>query len=512
ATGSAPGMEALALMAHSGLSIVDSKGIPRARLAEEVPSLENGLWKLFSDGRMETTWKIRPNAEWHDGTPFTSEDLRFTYAIEEDKDLVLFGHAAFRFVESVNGPDPRTVTVRWKQPAIHASLLFGSDGDRSVLPLPKHLLQRAYIEDKPTFLSLPYWTTEYVGAGPYRLSEWVADSHAIFVANDRYPLGRPKIDEIEVRFIRDLNTLAANLLAGAVDVSLGRTLSLDLAEDVVSRVGGAKMVIGPSGTVFAYPQFVSPDPPILGNLQFRRALLQAVDRQQMVESLLNGRTSIAHTFISPSEPDYPAIEASIVKYPYDPRVAGEMIDGLGYARGADGGYRDAAGQRLSLELRGDASGAETSGQATLALADAWKRAGVGVELHTVPRQRQGDLEYRATYPGLEMSSRGNYRWDLARVLGSSGAAVPENGFLGGNRGRYMNAGLDALIDGYESTIPLSQRNQLLGQIVRQVSDQVVLMGMLYTLEATVHLGRLQNVDTKLERSTQVWNVHEWEVQ
>ena len=56
-------------------------------LAEAIPSFENGLWKVFPDGQMETTWKIREGARWHDGTPFTSGDVLFTSKLEQDKEL-----------------------------------------------------------------------------------------------------------------------------------------------------------------------------------------------------------------------------------------------------------------------------------------------------------------------------------------------------------------------------------------------------------------------------------------
>src|SRR5947209_55451 len=68
--GGSPGVVDLEFLVHAGLSIVDDHGQRVPRLAEAVPSLDNGLWVLDPDGRMETTYKIRPNAQWHDGHPF----------------------------------------------------------------------------------------------------------------------------------------------------------------------------------------------------------------------------------------------------------------------------------------------------------------------------------------------------------------------------------------------------------------------------------------------------------
>src|SRR5205823_13296513 len=99
-----------------------------------------------------------------------------------------------------------------------------------------------YADDKANFLSLPYWTQDFVGAGPYRIKEWVLDSHMILTANEAYVLGKPHIDEIEIRMIPDPNTIVANLLAGALDFTLGRSLlSVEQAQSVLNTWPDAKL-------------------------------------------------------------------------------------------------------------------------------------------------------------------------------------------------------------------------------------------------------------------------------
>src|SRR5437762_1232858 len=72
------GIETLEQLVNAGLSLVDNNGNLHPGLAEQVPSVENGLWKLLPDGHMETTWHIREGAVWHDGVPVTADDLLFT--------------------------------------------------------------------------------------------------------------------------------------------------------------------------------------------------------------------------------------------------------------------------------------------------------------------------------------------------------------------------------------------------------------------------------------------------
>src|SRR5687767_2964654 len=82
----AGGAEVLNLV-NSGLVADDPQGVHQPQLAEAVPSLENGRWKLLPDGGMELSWTIRPNVQWHDGHVFTSDDLLFSLQLLRDRDL-----------------------------------------------------------------------------------------------------------------------------------------------------------------------------------------------------------------------------------------------------------------------------------------------------------------------------------------------------------------------------------------------------------------------------------------
>jgi peptide/nickel transport system substrate-binding protein len=188
---SIPGHNELEQLVNSGLTLVDDKGTLLGLLAHEIPTVENGHWRVAADGRMETTWRLRSTARWHDGHPFTAEDVLFTIDVRRDREIPSRPEPAFAFVESVTAPDPHTVHLAWTRPYIYADSLF-------TVPsiLPKHLLERPFEENKAGFLNLPYWTEEFVGTGPYRLQEWIGGSQAVVVANDQYVLGKPTIDEI----------------------------------------------------------------------------------------------------------------------------------------------------------------------------------------------------------------------------------------------------------------------------------------------------------------------------
>jgi ABC-type transport system substrate-binding protein len=100
------------------------------------------------------------------------------------------------------------------------------------MPLPQHILEKPYLEDKATFADLPHWGHEFVGTGPFKLREMVNGSHVILEANDQYVLGRPKIDVIEVKITSEASAMMTNVLAGAADMALGARISVDEALQV----------------------------------------------------------------------------------------------------------------------------------------------------------------------------------------------------------------------------------------------------------------------------------------
>jgi len=496
-----PGASHTERLVNTGLTAVDAEGKLRPHLAEAVPSVENGLWRVEPDGRMVTTWTIRPGATWHDGVPLTPEDLIFSVRVGQDRELAIFNDITYDSIESVEAPDQRTFVVRWKQPFIQADGLFSTDAN--TLPLPKHVLERPYLESKMTLFQLPYWNAEYLGLGPYKMREWIPDSHLTLDANERYVLGRPKIDEIEVRFIPDSNALAASILAGAVELTLGRNLSFDESVQVTDQWQEGRMEVQLNSWQVMYPQLLNPQPAVTGDLRFRRALLHAVDRQTMVDSLLRpGISSVAHFFLGPRETDYRDVEGSAVRYEYDPRRAAQLVEEAGYHRGADGLFLDRANQPLNLEIRN--RGIEIGIRSMFITADYWKQLGMGVEGIVVPIQRAQDRPYMAGFPGYLLYNQPvdiNY---LKRIH-SSQSPLPENGFVGQNNSRYANPEFDALIEQHFATIPRQDRLQVLRQIVRHSTDQVLVMGLFYNTETTMIGNRLQNVTVGFP-----WDAHLWE--
>jgi peptide/nickel transport system substrate-binding protein len=497
---------------HAGLAVLDGNGTLRPALAQDVPTLENGLWRLNADGSMETTWRLKPDLQWQDGRPFTTADLLFTARVDQDREVPRANRSdAYASVSSIDAPDASTLVIRWRQPFIDADRMF-SLYSTSALPLPKYILEEAYLAgDKVGFMNLPYWTSDFMGLGPFNLKEFVPGSHALAEANPSFVLGRPRIDQLEIKIMADTNTVVSNVLAGTVDLSNSGNISVDQSITVQNAWRDGKVDYGPGLSGLIFGQYVNPTPSIVTSTELRRALLHGLDRQEMVDSLLYGVSSVAHSFLHANQPQYRDIEARLPCYDYDPRRALEIMQSLGYTRGADGMLRDTAGQPLRFELR-TTDRADLQVKSVQAIANAWEQLGVGVEQVIVPLQRQNDIPYRSTFPAFEMLVGGPTDIAGVKQQRSTYARTQENNFVGGfNYSRYQNTDFDALIDRYYTTVPQRERMDALGQVIHHIADRLNVMMLFYNPAPHLIGDRLVGPAAPTSPSANTfWNASQWD--
>jgi peptide/nickel transport system substrate-binding protein len=457
---------------------------------------------------METSWTIKPGVTWHDGTPFTTDDLLFTLQVGRDREIPVAGDPVYAFVDRVEAVDTRTITVGWNRPYIRADRLFG----RTIaLPLPAHILRKPYEESKATFADLPYWSSEFVGSGPFKVKEFAPSTGLTLTAFDGYVLGRPLLDQIEVRFILDLNTMVANVLGGSVDMTMGRGISTQQAVQVQDTWRDGKVDVSPRSWVFMFGQYIDPTPAVVADVRFHRAAMFGTNRQEMVDTIQYGRSIVADSVLNPDLPQYRDIVARIPKYPYDPARATALLSELGYTRGGDGLLRDSAGQSLDVEIRTTAD-VDATVKSVAAVSDYLRRLGMTMNEVVIPTQRAGDRPYRATTPGLEIL-RGPTGEDTFAALVSARTPLPENNYLvTGNYPRYVNEQWDALINRFFSTIPMDQRMQALSDLVYWEQDQLPIMGLFFDTQVTLIANKLVNVrGASGVNSTQGWDSHTWDM-
>ena len=502
--GSAGPTTHVAQIVHNYLAIENERGVRQPQLAVDLPSVEKGTWRLNPDGSMDTTWRVRPNIKWHDGTPFTSADLLFSFTANRDPDLPRPIGRAARLMESATAPDAHTLIVHW------ATTYVRADEDAGLGPLASHLVEDLYRTDKQAFVNGPHFTTEFVGLGPYRLVTWEQSSHIELARFDDYFLGRPPLDKVIVRFVDDPNTMIANILAGAVDVVLPPGVGMQNAVEIKQRWEGTGnqvhvgLTAGLEQVEFQHrPEYARPTGGITNRL-VRQGLFYAMDRAALVEVATHGFAPAADSWLRPDDPIRPEVESAIPQYPYDPSRAQQLLTQSGWTRGADGALVHAENrERFELEIRAREAASE---RGMNIIADQWKAVGVQSTLLVVPPSRRQDIEYEATRPGVLISNpRGDSLYGdrlHSRTLSSASTR-----WQGSNKAGYSNPRADDLFDQLSLTIATSQRAALQREALREVFDDLAIMPLFWEIQPILALG---DVKARLGGTEPTWNIFEWD--
>jgi ABC-type transport system substrate-binding protein len=198
--------------------------------------------------------------------------------------------------------DDRTIDILWKETYISANALIEND----LAPIPKHLLEDLYVNDKAGFANSNFWNgIDFISNGPYRLTKWDRGTSLTVTANPYFALGKPKMETIEYHFVQDANTLVANFLAGIIDFGQYTAITSEMAvtlrdrwkEDNAGRVL-ADTVFGVRIMEFQHRD-VAGHQKIVTDVRGRQALMHAIDRDALAEELQYGFATAA--YVSPTK-------------------------------------------------------------------------------------------------------------------------------------------------------------------------------------------------------------------
>ncbi|MEA2642581.1 MAG: peptide/nickel transport system substrate-binding protein [Chloroflexota bacterium] len=490
---------------HNHLTVLDPQETARPQLATELPSVENGTWKINQDGTMDMTWKLHPGVKWQDGTPFTSDDLLFSLMLHKDPDLAHSYRAQTNAMESATAPDPLTLIVHWSRVDIRALEGLG------LTPMPRHLMEELYRTDKNSFIQSTRFTSDWVGLGPYRLTNWVPGSQMEMVRNEDYFLGRPLLDRVIVRFIGDPNAMVANLLAGSIELVIPPSIEIETALNLKQQWEGTGNVVrlDPLPRIDYMELQFRPEAakPVNGLpvLAVRQALYQAIDRQVLSQAMTGGLAPPADSWFSPLDPARKDVESAIPQFPYDPARARQLLAQAGWQPGADGVLvHSPSGERFSMEMW---TNPQTSDKITAIVADAWKAIGVNGQITAIPPARAEDREFQSQHPGPLIT--GVNIPDLLDRYDSRQVASPANRWSGRNRAGYANQRADQLLDQLATTIDLKARVPLQREQVQIVMGEVGMMPLFWEPRPLVALKSVKG-DISAEHTG--WNAFTWDKQ
>ncbi len=500
------------MLFNAWLVVSDGQNVPRPQLAEKLPELNTDDWRVFPDGQMETTYRLRPGVAWHDGTPLVAEDFVFGWQVFTWQDLGVPNDPPIRFVSGITAPDERTVVLRWKQPFGMAAQL---DTTRygSIPPMPRHLLEAKFrAGDVQAFTNDAYWTTQFVGVGPYKVDRWEPGAFIAGSAYTGFVEGVPRIQQIRLVFLGDANTAVANLLAGEIHIAAEDAIGFEqgiVLKKQWEASGAGQVLLTPNKARFIQIQFKDGfvNPRAVTDLRVRRALLEAVDRELLSATILDGDISVAHTIAGPVEEYFPDLDRALNRYSFNARDAENILTQAGFAKGGDGVFADANGQRLAMELR--AFAADPGPQEAAILADEWKRLGVDITTYVIPAAQSQNLEQVSAYPALRIEQTGLTGTTAVNKIYGGALALPENRWGGVNRGGWVNAEYDRLFDVFVSSLDRTERNRAAVDALRIASIDLPVLPLYYLSLASAFTSSLRGPVGGYNNDTSWDNVPQW---
>jgi len=310
----------------------------------------------FSDDGMMLTVKLRPGMLWSDGKPITADDVAFTWQTRLALPQAQSQRDTF---ESVQAADALTVVFRLKRLDCLALI------KANIRPLPRHVFEGLDITQNE------YNTKPAVTSGPFTLQEWVKDDHATYVANERYYLGRPHLDKVVIRVVKDLTVAAALFRTQEVDY-LG-VLPSEL--ESISELPFAFVVEQYTSAIFWTYTAMKLDHPILKDVRVRQALSYAIDKQAIIKAVFLGHALPLSSFASERHWSY---APDVTRYNYNPDKARALLREAGWTPGADGiAVKDGKPLRLRLHWMAGQNMQEQIGVITQ---EYFRQIGVAVDL------------------------------------------------------------------------------------------------------------------------------------
>jgi peptide/nickel transport system substrate-binding protein len=338
---------------YSGLCRPDPVTLePRPDLAKS--------WQVSRDG-LTWTFTLRDDVKWHDGKPFTAEDVKWTL---EERATAKGAWRGPRVLKTVEVVEPHAVRFHLTQPFAPLAVLMGFTQYIG----PKHLLQG---KDQAEFAE--FNKKNPIGTGPFKMKEFVTGQHVTLTANPDYFLGRPYLDTFVFKVIPDVNVQVAQLKTGELDFALIEPQNIaavkgvpDLKLDVVDYVNHYYIAFQIKNPLFADPRV-------------RLAMIYAVDRQTMVEKVLLGYGTVATGTISPALGW--AYNPNLKPLPYDPQKAQALLAEVGWKAGP-GGILTKDGKPFKFTLSVDKGNPAREQAATIAQ-QFYKKLGMDVTLETM---------------------------------------------------------------------------------------------------------------------------------
>lgn len=456
-------------------------------LAAEIPTVANKGVVLRPDGGMDVIWKLRPGVKWHDGTPHTSADVKFTVDAINKGDWKPESVDGFDRISSVDTPDSLTAVVHYKEVYAPYQLQFVRG------TLPRHVLAGRDINSATDYNRAP------LGTGPYRVKEWKTGEYILLERVADYWRGaeQPKIRQLLFRFLANTTTRINLLKSG--EVHMVALLPWDKVREVQPLPGVRLNKVVGNG--YEHITLNQRNFPAFADVRVRRALAHAVDRATIVRTILDEQVAVVN---GPIQPLSPAYEPNVTTYTYDTTAANRLLDEAGWRLGSDG-VRSKDGTRLSFTLITQ-SGFAIRENVSQALQQAFRTVGVEMQVRLLDGTSISSVWFKGEFDAML------HWWQM-------GADPELTLFFARDRtppaGRNINyvddAELTALLYESDRTADEGARNALLRTAQRRITELAPEIPLYNTAKIDAIPATLKGFTGNPTNAGPFWNVHAWEI-
>ena len=477
-------------------------------LCTELPTLENGLAKKerTPGGKqgIAVTYSIQPKALWGDGVAVSTKDVLFTWKVGRHPKSSVGNMELYRSIYKIDVKDEKTFTFHFDK------LTFDYNSINDFILIPAHI-DEANFSNPEIYKNRTAFDTDTLNKGlyfgPYKITEVAPGSHVVLDRNPTWYGKSPAFNRIVVRAIGNTAAMEANLVSGGLDMIAGELgLSIDQAISFEKRHKQKYNVIYQPGLVYEHID-LNLENPLLQDIRIRKALIYAIDRKAISESLFGGRQPVAHTSVNPL--DWVFAE-DVPKYAYDPEKTAALLDEAGWSIKNRGVRTNAKGQELTFEIMTTA-GNRTRELVQQILQSQWKAVGFDIKIKNEPaRVFFGRTMTERRYLGLGMYAWMSSPENVPRTtLHSEHIPTKANNFAGQNYTSFKNAEIDELLETIETQLDKSKRKELWRRLQHIYANELPVLPLYFRANAYILPKWLTGVEpTGHQYSTTLW-VENW---
>ena len=468
------------------LWFADETGTYLPGLATEVPTLDNG--GISADG-LTWTVNLRDDVSWHDGEPFTADDVKFSWELVMRDDFIPRTRQGFDRIATFEVVSPTQVSWTMSEPYAPLMAIWATSP-----MVPKHLLEAEENPNETKFHSHP------VGTGAFVWSERVPGDRITLTANPNYFGDGPFVDALVFKYVPDTTAFFAQFRTGEIDhtgiqgiTAENHATAMEL-EDRQIFEGLAPSVESISFNL-SRPQFQ--------DLAVRQALYHAMDKQTIIDEVYYGLPQPTESYIYQQSwgynPDLPAHE-------YNPDLANQILDEAGWARG-DGGIREKDGVRLSF-TNSTTAGNSVREQAQVFLQQTWAEIGVDMTINNMPAAViWGDYYLGSEFDTVMVGNTQGIGADPDPTLAFHSKS-PE-GSTGSNVRQVKDPELDALLEQGVAEIDQEKRLPIYHEIQRLIRENLYLLPIFQYARIEGSKAGLTGYVANPNYRTNLWNVRTW---